>query len=210
MKVLLTGFGPFPGVAYNPSQAVVERLGRRQRYRGFDLYTRVLPTEYKVASFIINDAIRTVRPDICICLGVAEDPNLRLEAVARNRGYTNAPDNAGIVRTGMIQDDGPEIYRSTLPLNAIQDALQYHGFPVKFSYDAGGYVCNHIFYTARRVCDLLGLPSACGFIHIPPVMEVPEDGLLSALAWISDAIEIIVNTSVERAIAARRTSMRDF
>ena len=39
---------------------------------------------------------------------------------------------------------------------------------------AGGYVCNHLFYTARHVIDGFHLPTQCGFVHVPLCTEQVE------------------------------------
>ena len=37
--------------------------------------------------------------------------------------------------------------------------------------DAGGFVCNHAFYTALAEADRRRLPTRCGFLHLPRIEE---------------------------------------
>lgn len=167
MRILLTGFGPFPGVPRNPSQSVVERFP--DRLAGQEIHRVVLPTIYDKAGTTIETLLLETTPDICLCLGVAANDFLRLETVARNHGTVGIADQSGAVRTGPIAPDGPELYSCTLPFEAVHDALKLRGIAADLSDDAGGYVCNHVFYSARHAVTRHRLATACGFLHVPPV-----------------------------------------
>ena len=78
--------------------------------------------------------------------------------------------------------------QSTLPLAAMHQALSERGIPVAWSNHAGTYVCNHVFYTARRAMEQAGVDRPCGFVHLPPM---GEGGL--PLATLIDAVEICLD-----------------
>ena len=59
MKLLVTGFEPFGGIAVNPSQAVVEALGRNTVQRRAELVTEILPCEFRAAEWQGNDCYIT-------------------------------------------------------------------------------------------------------------------------------------------------------
>ena len=166
MRILLTGFGPFPGVPRNPSQFVVERFP--DRLGGREIHRVVLPTIYEEAGRSIESLLVETRPDICLCLGVATDAFLRLETVARNHGAAGIADESGAIRSGPIEPTGPDTYSCTLPFTAVHHALKQRGIAAELSDDAGAYVCNHVFYSARHAIERHGLATACGFLHIPP------------------------------------------
>lgn len=174
MSILMTGFGPFPGVPRNASQQVVE--GFPDEWADQEVHRFVLPTIYDAAGTTIDRLLVEVRPDICLCLGVAGDPFLRLETVARNHGTVPMPDESGIIRSGPIAPAGPDSYPCTLPFTTIHPVLKKRGMAVELSDDAGGYVCNHVFYTARHAIERHGLAAACGFVHVPPVRSVDREG----------------------------------
>ena len=190
MRILMTGFGPFPGVPRNPSQSVVERFP--DRLAGREIHRVVLPTIYEEARIKIESLLAETTPDICLCLGVARDAFLRLETVARNHGTIGVADQSGTVRSGPIEPGGPDTYPCTLPFAAVHDALKRRGIAAELSDDAGGYVCNHVFYSARHAIARLGLETACGFLHVPPV-EPREDAEIDRLTRsVRTAVEILI------------------
>jgi pyroglutamyl-peptidase len=203
MKILLSGFNPFAELPANPSQAIVQEIEKRWKpTEAVQLTTEILPTEYRAAEDRIRNLIRVIRPDVVVCLGVAEMRGaINLERVALNWDDETAPDNAGQIRLGQRIVDGPAAYWSTLPLEAMQNALRRHGIPVTFSNHAGTYVCNHVFYSALHEVELLNLGAKCGFIHVPSVKQkrrrtIPEEGLPleTMVSAIESCLEVIINS----------------
>jgi pyrrolidone-carboxylate peptidase len=43
-----------------------------------------------------------------------------------------------------------------------------------FSNDAGGFVCNHVYYRAAHLVASAGLPTRVGFVHLPVAHEAPQ------------------------------------
>ena len=204
MSILLTGFGPFPGVPRNPSQLIVEQFSNT--LAGRSLHKAVLPTVYEVAGSTIESLLRETRPDICLCLGVANDDFMRLETVARNHGTVEKPDESGAVRPGPVAKDGPDTYSCTLPFASIHTALERSGIAAELSDDAGGYVCNHVFYTARHAIERHGLATACGFLHIPPIRSADrEDEAIDALGG---AVQTVLELLVDGIVPTRRPAIR--
>jgi len=164
--VLVAGFGPFVGVRQNPSGEVLPLLSR-------EVSTVLLPVEYDRATLRLCQRIESEKPDIAILLGVAEGERaLRLETVAKNLDDAPVPDNVGIVHVGVEAVPGAApLYRSTLPLRRLERALRWAGFPVTQSADAGGYVCNHVFFTMRHFIEERGLATRSGLIHVPATRE---------------------------------------
>ena len=176
MKLLVTGFEPFGVLAENPSATIVRELSRRAAVRPDDypgLSVAILPTEFAKAERTIRDLLQTDVPDVLLALGVApRAQGLRLERTARNRDDAALPDNAGEQRQlTPIVPGGPDTFESTLPIQAMRAALEQLGVPVAISDDAGGYVCNHLFYAARHVIDSRRLQTRCGFVHVPLCTE---------------------------------------
>jgi pyroglutamyl-peptidase len=201
MKILLSGFNPFGGLAVNSSEVVVEAISNRWVDQPeVQLTTEILPTEYKGAEERIRSLIREFRPDRILCLGVAEsESEIRLEQVAVNIDDQIQPDNAGEVRRKQRISEGPRSYASTLPLRKIRRALVDLGVPVRFSVSAGTYVCNHVFYSTLHEVKRLGLDAKCGFIHLPSIRTrdssdtgpgLPAETLISAVAACLDVIRV--------------------
>jgi len=208
MKFLVTGFEPFGVLAENPSATIVRELSRRAAVQP-DAYPQlrvaILPTEFGKAEQAIRELLQIDVPDVLLALGVApRAQGVRLERTARNRDDAAVPDNAGEQRTATpIVPGGPDTLESTLPIQAMQAALEQLGVPVAISDDAGGYVCNHLFYAARQVIDRRGLPTLCGFVHVPLCTEqVDTDSPGSAVGTLPRARLV---EAVERCIQVIRT-----
>lgn len=187
--MILTGFTSFGSVAVNPSQLIIEAVAARHPVS--HLVTAVLPVEYAAAGRWIVDLIHSYQPEAVVCLGIAQNRKaINLERVALNLNDAAIPDNAGDLATGRLIDPaGPPAYWSNLPLDTMLAALQARGIPAAISNHAGAYVCNHVFYVARRELERMGSGAACGFIHVPPLSEPADhsDGL--PLAIMMDAVE---------------------
>lgn len=188
-RFLLTGFGPFPGVEQNPTQQVVERLADCRKRKGCELHCLVLPTEYGRADELFVESIQRLQPAYILCLGVARTAWLRPERRAHNLDSATLPDAAGHVQRGPIEAGGRDSLPSTLALKEIRAALLAAGYPVKYSDDAGGYLCNHIFYRACSAALGLKPRPRCGFIHVPPADALPLDRL-------EQAVRIMIRSSL--------------
>lgn len=179
-RVLVTGFNRFGERASNSSELIVEELAQRQLPR---VVCEVLPTVFRAGAEQIESLIRSGRPEVVLMLGMAaSSTTLRLERYARNRDASEVADNHGEHRYGPIVVDGPDVYTSTLPLERFAEAVRTLGTPIEFSEDAGGFVCNHVYYRARHCVQRESPRIRCGFLHVPAV----EPGELGP--WV-DALE---------------------
>ncbi len=177
--LLLTFFGPFPGVPVNPTVALAEgaqRLLARMR-PDLNVITRELPVSYDGSSTALHAALQEVQPDALISLGVAVGRDVvSLEQVAINLDSAGIEDNDGDQRCDEpIVPDGREAYFSSLPVRASFERLRAAGEPVEISYTAGTYVCNHVFYEGQRISRELGLSIPAGFVHVPAICADGEE-----------------------------------
>lgn len=168
MTTLVTGFEPFGGASDNVSEQVVTALAAPRRP---GLVTAVLPTSYRRSEAAIGELLRSHRPAAVILLGLAGSAEaLRLEQVALNLNDAAAPDNDGERRERQpIVEEAPVGYRSTLPLERMAATARSLGEEVEFSRDAGGYVCNHVFFTAAHLAATTFPETRTGFVHLPDV-----------------------------------------
>ena len=158
--LLITYFGPFPGVSVNPSgvtaRQVADVLADESAVR---VVTREVPVSYAGSSEALGEMLTDIRPDAVLSLGVA---------VAINLDSADIEDNDGVVRVDeAIAPEGREAYFSTLPVRASYERLRGVGLPVEISYTAGTYVCNHVFYEVHRILERQGRRIPAGFVHIP-------------------------------------------
>ena len=177
--LLLTYFGPFPGVPVNPTVALAEGaqcLLTRMR-PDLNVITRELPVSYDGSSAALRAALQEVQPDALISLGVAVGRDVvSLEQVAINLDSAGIEDNDGDRRCDEpIAPGGREAYFSSLPVRASFERLRAAGEPVEISYTAGTYVCNHVFYEGQRISRELGLSIPAGFVHVPAICADGEE-----------------------------------
>lgn len=159
--VLVTAFGAFADVVENPSEALME--GLRARMAPSRIVGEVLPVEY-AAGPRIEELILEHEPRLVLALGVARRAvTARLERLARNMDDCETADNQGVVRCGQaILPGAADPLSSSLDLADLKRQLEDAGLAVEYSDDAGGFLCNHVFYRARAATEV-----PCGFLHLP-------------------------------------------
>ena len=199
-RLLITGFEPFDGAAVNPSQLLVEAL-EASPPPGVVLATAVLPVAYARAGDTLRGAVRAAEPDAVICFGQADGrTGVSIERFAHNLDSVEPVDNDGVSSAAEIDPNGPVAYRSTLPVEEIVEALRAEGIPAAESRDAGGFLCNHVFYVLMRALEEERPDAVGGFVHVP---LLPEQALakqaasmpLETLVW---AARTIVSTVAGR------------
>ena len=168
MSVLVTGFEPFGEHATNPSALLA---------KSFDGV--VLPVSYARAADALRAAIDDAEPDVVLCFGLADDrEKISVERFAHNLDEASTTDNDDAPGSGReIDPAGPLAFRSTLPVDDIVAALEAEGIPAEVSRDAGGYLCNHVFYVLMQTLDPKRIG---GFVHVPPASVLPPDDLVRA------------------------------
>ncbi|MDP7033767.1 MAG: pyroglutamyl-peptidase I [Planctomycetota bacterium] len=171
-RILVTGFEPFADVRVNASERLVASLVEDPP-AGVDLVTEILPTVFERSAERVEALLADSDLDAYLALGVArEAAALRLEEVAVNRQESRRPDNDGVRATGEpVVAGGPPSYRTTLPTEALAQALEAVGVAVEISQSAGTFVCNHVFYRTQWEFDRSGRSLPAGFIHLPHLPE---------------------------------------
>ena len=168
MTTLVTGFEPFGEHAVNPSQLIAQALDGV-----------VLPVSFARASDALRDAIQERDPELVVCFGLADgDAAISVERFAHNLDEADAIDNEGANGSGAeIDPAGPIALRATLPVDEIVDALRGAEIPATVSRDAGGYLCNHVFYVLMQTLKPGRLG---GFVHVPALDVLPLEQQLRA------------------------------
>jgi pyroglutamyl-peptidase len=166
LRVLISGFEPFGDNPRNPTGELAQRYSTPTRVGNVVVKGVELPVVYWQAWDKLKPEIESFHPDFILSLGLSSGDNaVRLERVAINydRGYS---DNLGKMHLGSIVNGGEKKIESDLPMDQIAKVLQDSGVPAHVSNDAGGYLCNHIFYQVMN--HTLGHPNQPGgFIHLP-------------------------------------------
>lgn len=170
-RLLVTGFGPFPGEPVNPSGRLALEL-REAPPAGLAaecFRAELLDVDYAGIGPQLSEIARDFSPDIAIHFGLAREcSGFRLEKIAKNRADPIRPDNRGMLPEAGPLFDGPAILPSRLPLQSLARDLEGAGFPVEWSEDAGDYLCNAVMaLSVGHVCEGLK-PAMSGFVHVPP------------------------------------------
>ncbi len=179
-RILITGFGPFPGVPDNISGRLAKRVARDAQTHLPDLAvsSTQLPTEWRRGLAKARTSIARLKPDVVLHFGVSSEAQ---GFVLERRGVNvcvSAPDGAGQFPQGPVQDaDGPKRRPATVPIATIIQRLKALGLPAVASSDAGEYLCNAVLYQSLSLAAD-GQDMMVGFIHIPTAFtKHPTDGL---------------------------------
>ncbi|MDQ3704474.1 MAG: pyroglutamyl-peptidase I [Chloroflexota bacterium] len=177
--LLLTGFEPFGAWEVNPSWEVARRLDD-ESIGGLRVVGRRLPVSWEGTWQALKDYIEEVNPDAILMLGLA---NKRAYISVESRGLnkcSQTADNEGKQAPGaLIHEQGDEAIASTLPVEAIAKSIEALGLPVQVSDDAGGYLCNFAIYKSLAWAREARPDLPIGFIHVPNLVGVAEEGGLS-------------------------------
>lgn len=176
LPVLVTAFEPFGGRETNASLEVLRTLP--DRIGGQPIQKRQLPVAFGKAA----EAVRGSWSRIFL-LGEAGRETVTPETTARNLRNARIPDNAGNQpENARIRPEGPEEYRTAVPVEDIVARMRAEGYAIAVSNDAGAFVCNDTFY-------LVGTESRVpvSFIHVP--VSLPEEAADTVRRFIELALQ---------------------
>ena len=216
LRILVTGFGPFPGAPHNPTQALVERLVRLRRpaFSDIELVSHIFPVTYKAVDAELPQALAKYQPHALLMFGLAgRTAHLRIETRARNAVTMLWPDAAQTrVRRGSI-GPGPDAMRfGSHTLRLLRTALAT-GIDARPSRDAGRYLCNYLSWRAIEAVQATDQLRLASFVHIPPLARgnAPrrKGHARITLEDLVDAGEAMLLETIVLARQAARASTRD-
>jgi pyroglutamyl-peptidase len=162
-KLLVTGFGPFPGVRRNPSADVARLVAADGRWGRLGVQTQalVLPTTYAALNGQLAPALLRGF-DAVLMIGVAgRSRRLRVERRAVNRASILFPDASGCRSESLGFGEAVDVRRTRASAPQALAALRSAGLPSRLSQDAGRYLCNAAYFRA------LAESVPVLFVHIP-------------------------------------------
>jgi len=172
LRILVTGFGPFPGAPYNPTQPLVARLMRLRRpaFTDVEISSHIFPVTYKAVDREVPIALAQHKPHALLMFGLAGRTGyVRVETRARNAVTMLWPDAAQTrARKGSITD-GANAQRFGPHTAKLLRAATGSGLDARASRDAGSYLCNYLSWRAIEVVNADSGPRLAAFIHIPPL-----------------------------------------
>ena len=201
MRILLTAFEPYAQWSTNASwMTLVEML--RVRPSNGSLVTRRYPVDFdRMRSALYKDLSQGF--DAVLHLGQAPgSAALRLEALAVNTGAAISDSGGAMQR---LVADGPEAYRTRMPLDRWVSRLHDQAIPAQVSFHAGTYLCNAIMYLSHHWVAQSDRPIPVGFVHLPlatsqvlslsqPEPSLPIETLASAISIILGDMENMTET----------------
>jgi pyroglutamyl-peptidase len=170
LRILITGFGPFPGAPFNPTMPLVERLMRLRRpaFDDVKLSSHIFHVTYATVDRELPKLLAKHRPDAMLMFGLANrTAHLRIETRARNAITTIWPDADGTrMRKGSIAADENALMFGPHAAKLLRAALAT-GVDARASRDAGAYLCNYLSWRAIEATQHKDGPHLAAFIHIP-------------------------------------------
>ncbi|MGV3634614.1 MAG: pyroglutamyl-peptidase I [Pseudorhodoplanes sp.] len=181
LRILITGFGPFPGAPKNPTGPLVRALARK-RWPGITVKAHVFATRYKTVDRALPRLLESFKPDAVIMFGLAARSRaIRVETIARNR-ISAFPDAAGFTRGPCAIDAASaRVLKVHAPAARMLHAVKRTGLPARLSRNAGDYLCNYALWHATRAASEPGGVELSAFIHVPGLsLRITPDALLAA------------------------------
>ena len=210
LRILVTGFGPFPGAPFNPTMALVQRLTglRRPAFADVELTGHIFHVTYGTVDRELPDLIGRHRPDALLMFGLAgRTDHIRIESRARNAVTTTFPDaDRKVARNGSIVDGADAATFGPHTARLLRAALGT-GIDARSSRDAGSYLCNYLSWRAIEATRREHGPRLAAFVHVPPLPREPamrRDGIGITLDDLVDAGEAMLMELVKLTRAAGR------
>jgi pyroglutamyl-peptidase len=170
LRVLITGFGPFPGAPYNPTQPLVVRLMRLRRpaLADVELASHIFPVTYCAVDQELPKLLAKLRPQALLMFGLAaRTAHVRVETRARNAVTMLWPDAAQTrLRKGSI-GLGPNAMMFGPHTAKLLRTARATGIDARSSRDAGAYLCNYLSWRAIEAVGTDDHLQLAAFVHIP-------------------------------------------
>lgn len=171
-KILVTGFGRFPGVRDNPSAHLARALARQRPGIGVacNIRAHVFDVTYDGVDRDLPRLIHDFQPDVLVMFGIASRAaTIRVEQVARNRLHSGLPDASRARASAIVASAaGPATRAARMSAQAFARAVKNAGCRARVSHDAGGYLCNYLYWRALDHPAMRGGTCLALFVHIPP------------------------------------------
>ena len=170
LRILITGFGPFPGAPFNPTQPLLARLLRLRRpaLGDVELSGHIFPVTYNAVDRQLPDLLARKRPQALLMFGLANrTPFVRIETRARTAVTTLWPDaDHARIRKGSIAGGADAMMFGPHAARLLRAAVGT-GIDARASRDAGSYLCNYLSWRAiEATCRDTG-PRLAAFVHVP-------------------------------------------
>jgi pyroglutamyl-peptidase len=172
LRILVTGFGAFPGAPFNPTQALVARLVRLRRpaFSDVEFSGHIFPVTYKAVDRELPQVLAKHRPRALLMFGLASRTSyVRIETRARNAVTTLWPDaDRTRARKGSIAGGADALMFGPHTAKLLR-AADSTGLDARPSRDAGSYLCNYLSWRAVEAVKANDGLRLAAFVHVPPL-----------------------------------------
>jgi pyroglutamyl-peptidase len=172
LRILVTGFGPFPGAPFNPTMPLVKRLTqlRRPAFADVELIGHIFHVTYGTVDRELPELIARHRPQALLMFGLADrTAHVRIETRARNAVTTLFPDaDRNRARKGSILSGADAMMFGPHTAKLLRAAVGT-GVDARASRDAGSYLCNYLSWRAIEATCGGKDPHLAAFVHVPLV-----------------------------------------
>src|SRR5216684_1933309 len=172
LRILVTGFGVFPGAPFNPTQPLVKRLLRLRRpaLSDIELTGHIFPVTYKAVDRELPQLLTKHRPQALLMFGLASRTSyVRIETRARNAVTMLWPDaDHTRARKGSIAGGADALMFGPHAAKLLR-AADGTGVDARASRDAGSYLCNYLSWRAIEATSGDAGPRLAAFVHVPPL-----------------------------------------
>jgi pyroglutamyl-peptidase len=170
LRILITGFGPFPGAPFNPTMPLVKRLTqlRRPAFDNVEMTGHIFHVTYATVDSELPKLIAKHRPRALLMFGLADrTTHVRIETRARNAVTTRFPDaDRNHARKGSIVGGADAMMFGPHTAKLLRAAAGT-GLDARASRDAGSYLCNYLSWRANEAVATGDGPQLAAFVHIP-------------------------------------------
>jgi pyroglutamyl-peptidase len=170
LRILITGFGPFPGAPFNPTPPLVARLLRLRRPALSDVERigHIFHVTYSTVDRELPQLLTKHRPHALLMFGLADRTAfVRIETRARNAVTTLFPDaDRNRARKGSIAGGADAVMFGPHTAKLLR-AAEGTGVDARASRDAGSYLCNYLSWRAIEATDKDHGPALAAFVHVP-------------------------------------------
>jgi pyroglutamyl-peptidase len=217
LRVVIAGFGPFPGAPSNPSGRLAAALARRRRpaLAGIEVTSHLFATAYAAVDRDLAKLLAR-NPDVLLIFGLAgRRRHICIETRARNARSILLPDVSGWRPERATIEPAQRALPGNAPFVRLLNALRRTALPARLSRDAGAYLCNYAYWRALR--HVRGGRPLVQFVHIPSIGAASQRGTFkrrvppfSRLVTVAENLLIALLAASRRlrqqAIEARRLS----
>lgn len=167
-RVLITGFGPFPGAAENSSAWLAAALAGAPN-SGSTLHTEVLPTEWTEVATLGPRLLQQHRPRLILHLGLSRTAKgFRIERSAHNVIDFREDARGATPNKRIVLESGDARLDTAISTATLARHLRKQNLPASVSRSAGTYLCNYLYYLSLHWAKAQQAPCDVTFVHIPP------------------------------------------